>query len=629
MRFDLDFEAIEHLLPEFQEDKEYKFIMKKTATAAQPKMLEIKADNVVIEYLSTRGYKSLFKEEHMQLLFNGSKHGKVKINFICPNDILTLEEASDLPRLRMRLIRADNLYAIPSRQNCPIIENLFFSYSYDEHPKHPIYAQTQNNFEYQDVTTQLSSRSKVKLFYNYQYPKPATYFGFDSNPYSTPLSLYFNIENITETPVDFSIEYLSKTGFTTVKVVDNTGGMLYSGSIMMVIPQDIVMSNILGEVRYFIRLIYHNKNYISHNLPTIKGIHMNMARVANIHTATEYFYVDDIDSPFHITLANQNLIRMRVFVNEDCNSLEEDNWVEWSKGDFYEAKTRVCKMDLGNGEIEFDKGVFANFPINTARATIRVDYRSYEGFEANVKENEINTLLLSIKSIADVTNPIAAFGGHDGYNEETTTKMIQNLLRTRKRAVTQQDYFDIISQATYGVEQIKCGIGVDANGEVDDELMTIAVLISEFKKGTHVFTSIKESIRTKLMQTSGLVPLGKTLALVQPYFVKISVRLWIECETMENIYDVQNQTIKNIETFLDPLTGGFEGAGYEIGKLPTMSALMAYLKICDNELSISKTLMTATIGGSEYEVKDNIYKYINNPFAMAVNGSHIVYLTLN
>ena len=77
---------------------------------------------------------------------------------------------------------------------------------------------------------------------------------------------------------------------------------------------------------------------------------------------------------------------------------------------------------------------------------MRVDYQSYQGAQANVPKETITTTEESVRYISSVTNPMAAYGGYDGYNEETSAAIISNMLRTRGRAVTGQDYFDIISQ---------------------------------------------------------------------------------------------------------------------------------------------------------------------------------------
>jgi hypothetical protein len=257
-----------------------------------------------------------------------------------------------------------------------------------------------------------------------------------------------------------------------------------------------------------------------------------------------------------------------------------------------------------------------------------VAYQSYRGSSANVGAGKISASLSSLRYIGGVTNPLPAYGGYDGYSEETSAAVISNMLRTRGRAVTRQDYFDIISQVSYGVRRVKCLSGRTAAGEPRDDLLTIAILIDEYEKGGHIFSGVKEAIREKLLRCSGLVPAGKTLILTQPRFVRMSARLWLECERMESAYDLQQMCGESIRAFIDPLRGGFDGGGWEIGVLPTPTQLVAFLKIRHPDVIAGKIVVTALYENREYTVDDTIGSQIASPFAMAVNGEHVVYCSL-
>jgi hypothetical protein len=97
---------------------------------------------------------------------------------------------------------------------------------------------------------------------------------------------------------------------------------------------------------------------------------------------------------------------------------------------------------------------------------------------------------------------------------------------------------------------------------------------------------------------------------------------------MESAYDTQKQCGDSVRAFIDPLCGGFDGKGWEIGALPTPTQLVAYLKIRHPDVIVSKIVITALYENREYAVDDQIAGQITNPFAMAVNGEHIVYCQL-
>lgn len=87
-----------------------------------------------------------------------------------------------------------------------------------------------------------------------------------------PLSLYFDIENYSDRPVDYQVEYLSPRGFQPVRITDQTGGFCGSGTILFMVPQDAVQKNLYGYEGYFLRFVNYNRENPEYVLPQVKGI---------------------------------------------------------------------------------------------------------------------------------------------------------------------------------------------------------------------------------------------------------------------------------------------------------------------------------------------------------------------
>ena len=153
----------------------------------------------------------------------------------------------------------------------------------------------------------------------------------------------------------------------------------------------------------------------------------------------------------------------------------------------------------------------------------------------------------------------------------------------------------------------------------------MALLIDEYEKGSHIFSAVKDTVRDALTGAGGLVPLGKTLVLCQPHFLRFSVRIWLRCRSMEDVYETQRRTEEAIRRFLDPLHGGFDGRGWKIGALPGAPQLLAYLKMRDASLRVERMAMVARAGGRERAVDDDFLAAVKDPFVMAVSGEHTVY----
>ena len=98
---------------------------------------------------------------------------------------------------------------------------------------------------------------------------------------------------------------------------------------------------------------------------------------------------------------------------------------------------------------------------------------------------------------------------------------------------------------------------------------------------------------------------------------------------MEQAYELQQQTLELIRRFLNPLEGGSAGQGWEIGELPEVSRLRAFLRAGLEDCSITKMVMTAVADGREVPMDALFYKKQIDPFVMAVSGEHMVYIEVS
>ena len=627
LKFNLSYRIHEELLELPEMDTEYKAIMKKPKKAASIRSAEVNADYVFWEYLSNTGWKRLFKEEHTNAMFNGSQEGPVTLEFICPNDMAEYEEGNGTGRIRARLIRAENIYQIPAVYKCPFISGISLSYSYMENRQTASYAVLKNNFEESDVTESLSKGGNVTPFYQTEHGQRTMYLGFSELMAGSPFSLFFDIENYSDVPIKFRVEYLSERGFMSVKTIDYTGGLTGSGNILMMIPKDAIRRKLYGYEGYYIRFINENAVNPEYTLPLIKGIYPNMARVVNVNTVTEEFYLQDMDQAIDIHLNQQNLLNLSVWVMEKDG--ENAAWIPWKLAERIYEGGRTYTVDMAEGILHFRKHIFSEYELAQEGPHIRVEHSNYTGSCANVPAGAIQVLGTAIRYISSVNNPFPTYGGYDGYTEQNRMALVSGMMRTRNRVVTNRDFFDIISQTAYGVRKVKCMNHTDVQGNPARDQVTVAVLIEEYEKGAHVFSEIKKAIRDRLIQDSALISLGRELTLIQPHFVKLNVRVWLEKETMEQVYDLQQKASEMIQRFIDPLEGGMSGKGWEIGEFPRDSQIIACLRNSIDGCNISKIVMTALIDGKEVPVTDTFYEQIKNPFMMAVNGETIVYIEVN
>ena len=627
LNFNLSYRLHEEVLEIPEYDTEYKAIMKKPKKPLSMRSQEVMADYVLWEYLSTTGWKRLFKEEHINALFNGTTEGAVSLEFVCPEDMAEYDEGEGTGRIRARLLRAENIYQMPAIYKCPFISGMQLSYSYYDNCQAADYAFIKNNFDKKDVTEDLKKGGNITPFYETEHSRRAMYLGFSESMSGTPFGLYFDIACQVERPIKFYVEYLSEKGFVRAKVIDYTSGFTGSGNMLLLIPRDAVKGNLFGYEGYFLRFINENTENPRYALPTIKGIYPNMARVVNINTVTEEFYLSEIDDAIEIQLNQQNLIDLKVWAAEKDG--EGFTWVPWKLSERSYQVGRSYHADMAEGKLLFRKYAFSEFDLAEEGPHIKVEHANYTGSKANLPAGAIRTLGTAIRYISDITNPFPTYGGYDGYTEETIMDYVAGMLRTRNRAVTNRDFFELIKQTSYGIRKVKSCNHRDAYGNKAAGNVTIAVLTEEYEKGSHVFQEMKRKITDRLTKDSALYPMGRKLSVIQPYFVKLNVRVWLEKENLENAYDLQNKAKELIEGFIDPLNGGPGRQGWEIGEFPRSSQMIATLRTGISGCNISKILMTAEIEGKEVPVDESFFEKVQNPFIMAVNGEHIVYIEVS
>lgn len=627
LKFQLSYRLHEEEI-EFPElDTEYKAIMKKPKKPLTMRSAEVNADYVLWEYLSYTGWKRLFQEEHINALFNGTTQGEVRLEFACPEDMAEYEDGEGTGRIRARLLRAENIYQIPAVYRCPQISGLRLSYSYMDEKQSADCALTKNNFDTKEITESLKQGGNIIPFYQTEHRLRAMYLGFSQAMSGTPFSLYFDMEGHREQPIKFRVEYLSEHGFSGVKVIDYTGGFTGSGNMLMLIPKDAVKGTLYGYTGYFLRFLNENPENPEYSLPLIKGIYPNMARIVNVHTITEEFYLPDTEDAVDIQLNQQNLLQLKVWVAEKED--KEVRWVLWKAAQKSFEGGRVYHADMAEGTIHFRKHAFSEFELSEEGPQIKVEHANYTGSKANLAAGMIHTMGTSIRYISGVENPFPTYGGYDGYTEETGMDYVSGMLRTRNRAVTGRDFLELIRQTAYGIRKVKCCNHTDASGRRSAKEITIAILTEEYEKGSHVFYEIKRKIMDRLKKDSALYPLGREISLIQPHFVKLNVRVWLEKENLDQAYDLQVRAKEMIERFIDPLNGGQGMQGWEIGEFPGSSQIIAYLRTGILGCNISKILMTAEIDGKEVPVDESFHENNRNPFLMAVNGEHVVYIEVN
>jgi predicted phage baseplate assembly protein len=269
---------------------------------------------------------------------------------------------------------------------------------------------------------------------------------------------------------------------------------------------------------------------------------------------------------------------------------KDPDWQQWQQVDDFSgssADDRHFVLDVSTGEIHLGPGVrladgtfrsYGAVPRKGSRMRIR-EYRTGGGRRGNVGAKTLTVLTSSIPYVASVENRRPARGGVDGERIDDAKVRGPILLRTRGRAVTTEDFEHLAREAAPEVARVRAVAATAA-----DEAGGVRVLV--------VPAATPEDGRIKLEQ---LVPGDETLQRIRdrldesrvigtrilvepPVYQGVTVVAKLKARTRANPNRLRDNALLALYRYLDPITGGPEGAGWPFGRPVTVGEIYATLQ---------------------------------------------------
>lgn len=154
----------------------------------------------------------------------------------------------------------------------------------------------------------------------------------------------------------------------------------------------------------------------------------------------------------------------------------------------------------------------------------------------------------------------------------------------------------------------------------EENRFVVAVLMRDLHQHCAAFSQRKESI-ARLLQTETVIPtLGRAIDVREPNFYPVGVMVSLHT-TPDRDLQTDSEAVRHALTqFLDPVMGGFQQTGWNIGKLPGQEEIYNHLRSCLPYLKLMKILLTTvTPQGTEIDCAQ-----VNDPLALPVSGNHII-----
>jgi hypothetical protein len=255
-------------------------------------------------------------------------------------------------------------------------------------------------------------------------------------------------------------------------------------------------------------------------------------------------------------------------------------WQEVSDFSSSSAEDLHYTLDSLSGEIRFGPavrqpdGTIKLYGAVPARKTLLIfsSYRSGGGLVGNIQPGVLNTLKTAIPYIAKVSNLEPAWGGIDAETLEAAMMRAPALLRSRERAVTEDDYEFLACQALpAAIGRVKClqPNPSDAGKIIPGQVFVLVIprVTQPEKYIPAEALKLKDEDNQKLMVYLDERRLLTTrLDIRPPAYHWVSAK--VKCRTVPGSDQarVKEDILSQLYRFLNPLTGGVNGKGWPFGR---------------------------------------------------------------
>ena len=643
LEFDASYE--EHrMLTTAQEEDEGLKIIKRKPRRSTIETADAWAEEISVEYYNGVGWKKLPFDTEVRRLFAEGQAGHYELEFLCPEDWAEIGAGAYQGRcLRIQLLKSDNCYVRPGVHHYPRIRGLRVAFSYEGREMEPEKLIRISGDKRVDLTKKLKEGAAFTAFSASGYTEDALYLGFSRKLETGPISILFQMQDgvhFEDSRVRF--EYASPNGFKQMKVLDYTADMSRSGTVMFLPPADLTEAEFEGRRAYWLRICRSGGEkhpYLS--LPMIQDICLNAVQAANIETREEEeFYLDEVYPGLTVSLGVADILDVELWVNErgslseyqmrqmleqqlqsvraeyDAMGNISSFYVLWQETDqFHDPPSRrVYVLDRMNSALVFGDGVETDLPKVLDDVSFRIQIRCCLGSAGNVGAGQIGSMMGNIMFVDQIMNPIAAYGGSNMESIDSALTRGANILRSRRRLVSEEDYIQEILSFSDAIDQVRCV--PEENG------LYFVLLLKDFESGSYSFHNISGALKNHLLENCELTVAPDEMVITEPVFVRISVDVWTEIFQMDDSFEVQGRLQEILEEYLNPVGED----GWEIGVLPKRNQILMRLNELKGKALIKKLVVTAHYTDESGSHETDLEELKQTPYMVCASGSHHVHM---
>jgi predicted phage baseplate assembly protein len=473
------------------------------------------------------------------------------------------------------------------------------------------------------------------------------------------LSLGFVVNAVPPTPAEspglvapeplLRWDVLDGGRFVSAEVVrDGTGGLRASGTVELRLPRTWTPGSPPaarpGTPMRWLRLRVQPGS-VTTSAPVLSGLRLNMVAATAARTILNE-PLEPVEDPTEPARRRMRLSQVPILAGSVVIEVDDEpaadlfgtttgptaRWQEVDSLAGFGPDDRVFVVDHATGEVTFGDDVNGAAVPPGFRNVRAVRYRIGGGAAGAVRAGAVNSVVTALPFVTRVNNPFPATGGTDAEPDADAMRRGVGELRSRGRAVAPADYGLLATRApgasvarAHGVP----GLHPDYQGKPIPGVVGVLVVPPVSDVGADSGappTPTAATLRAVAdFLTREVAPAGVTVVTAGARFQRIAVEARLVLDPDQERAGVLSSATDAVTTYLDPLRGGENGAGWPFGGAVRHTPLVRRLLAVDGVRAVSG--LSLTVDGlrlppcTDHAVPPNTLVWPERPLLIPVEES--------
>jgi predicted phage baseplate assembly protein len=397
-------------------------------------------------------------------------------------------------------------------------------------------------------------------------------------------------------------------------VRDDTAGLRSSGAVRLRVPRTWTPgrppATRPGPPLRWLRLQVVTGTF-AEALPPVSGLRLNMVSATAARTV-----LDEPLEPIQDPVATSTTARRRFRLSQvpilagtvvievdddpatDLFGTAADSATQWQEVASlagFGPDARVFVVDYATGEVTFGDGVTGAAVPPGFRNVRAVRYRVGGGSAGAVAAGAIKTVVTALPFVTGVNNPFPATGGSDAEPDADVMRRGVGELRSRGRAVAPADY-GLLALNAPGASVARAhgvpGLHPELRGKPIPGVVGVLVVPPVDDSGDPPVPTAETLRAVADYLTRAVAPAGVTVVTGPVAFRLVGVEARVVLDPDQDRASVLTRAGDAVTQYLDPLTGGENGAGWPFGGAVRHTPLVRRLLAVDGVLAVSGLSLT-------------------------------------